>query len=282
MYISERLPSADPSSDWHVRIFAVRRRLLSAGEWKARDVCSPFWRLYVNDRDGMVVHLPDNRHDGTQVELRSGCAYFIPAGTRFTGHSTKPLRHCYIHFDLRGAPPLNFPTLQSQPVHIVEIPAFPTKRLENLTGPADTRDGEENTPAPVVALRAKSLVFEALAACYPTWPSAPAADTEWARPALEYIEAHLHATLSNTELASLCHFSSDHFIVRFRGAFGVTPARYINERRLAVAAQKLLFSADTVEAIASQVGFCDRFHFSRAFKQRYGAAPATYRNTHLS
>jgi AraC-like DNA-binding protein len=227
----------------------------------------------------MFVHLPDVGSDGEQLELRSGCAYFIPAGTRFTGHSVSPLRHCYIHFDLLGAPPLNFP---SQPSQVVQIPDFPAKRLEEVAGPPDTRDGDEYTPAPVIALRSKALVFEALAACYDYWPSSLAGDTEWARPVLEYIEAHLHETLSNPKLSSLCHFSADHFIVRFRSAFGRTPARYITERRLAVAAQKLLFSSDTIEAIAAQVGFCDRFHFSRAFKQRYGMAPFEYRSTRPS
>jgi AraC-like DNA-binding protein len=212
--------------------------------------------------------------------MEAGHSYFVPPGVRFSGHVRVAVRHSYIHFDILGAPPLLFPAFQSQLNQPLEIPCFlASQALQKLAEEIWTPDLNHPIAFPDMptTLRAKSLLFAAFAACVETWPAAPTGDLTQVRPALEHIESHLHTSLTNTKLASLCHFSSDHFIVRFRAAVGQTPGQYLLERRLAVAAQKLLFSPENVESIASQTGFCDRFHFSRAFKTRYGLSPVAYR-----
>jgi len=98
-------------------------------------------------------------------------------------------------------------------------------------------------------------------------------------PALRYIDEHLGEAMDNATLAAQCHLSEDHFIRRFRESVGQTPAQYVLDRRVSTAAQQLVFSSESIEAIADQTGFPNRFYFSRMFARRMGVPPAAYRNT---
>jgi len=56
-----------------------------------------------------------------------------------------------------------------------------------------------------------------------------------------------------------------------------TPAKYVQERRVAAATEKLVFSEATIDQIAEETGFANRFHFSRVFTQIMSVGPGTYR-----
>jgi len=72
--------------------------------------------------------------------------------------------------------------------------------------------------------------------------------------------------------------SEDHFIRRFRECVGQSPAQYIQEQRVARAAQRLVFTTESIDAIAAATGFANRFYFSRVFTRHMGTSPAAYRN----
>jgi transcriptional regulator GlxA family with amidase domain len=97
------------------------------------------------------------------------------------------------------------------------------------------------------------------------------------RPAVDYVERNLDTDLSAAALARVCGFSEGHFARVFREELGQTPARFVLDRRIAHAAQRLVFTRNTIEAIAEDTGFADRFHFSRVFAKRMGLPPARYR-----
>ena len=65
----------------------------------------------------------------------------------------------------------------------------------------------------------------------------------------------------------------------FRERVGCTPAQYVLERRIAAAAQDLLFTNDSIEQIADRLGFANRYHLTRMFTRRVGIPPAAYRRT---
>jgi transcriptional regulator GlxA family with amidase domain len=97
------------------------------------------------------------------------------------------------------------------------------------------------------------------------------------QPALQAIEARLEDRLTNHDLAQLCHLSEDYFIRLFRASVGQSPTQYIQSQRVRRAAQRLLFSTESIEAIAAATGFGNRFYFSRVFARHLGVAPAAYR-----
>jgi AraC-like DNA-binding protein len=100
------------------------------------------------------------------------------------------------------------------------------------------------------------------------------------QPALRYIDAHLAELLPNAKLAELAHASESHFIRMFRRVFGRTPARHVQERRVASAADLLLGTGLSIDEIAERCGFANRYHFSRVFAQRMSHPPARFRSLH--
>ncbi|GCE16019.1 helix-turn-helix domain-containing protein [Tengunoibacter tsumagoiensis] len=143
-----------------------------------------------------------------------------------------------------------------------------------------------DAPDFVLQMRIKALIYEGLA-LYLQDVSATriqhslqlALAQEPVQPALRYIEAHLGEELLNNELARLCHMQVDYFARRFRECVGMTPGHYIQEQRVKVASQKLLFTNHSIEQIAAEVGFGNRFYFSRIFARHTGVSPAAYRKS---
>ncbi len=78
-------------------------------------------------------------------------------------------------------------------------------------------------------------------------------------------------------LARQTGFSLAHMRDIFRKCTGRTLARYIEERRLANAAQALLHTNAAVIDIALRYGFSGCDVFSRAFKRRTGYSPSEFR-----
>ncbi len=60
----------------------------------------------------------------------------------------------------------------------------------------------------------------------------------------------------------------------FRAATGETPARIRNSLRLTHAYERLRHGHHTVAEISDKLGFCDPFHFSKAFKREFGFPPS--------
>ncbi|MEL7499478.1 MAG: GyrI-like domain-containing protein [Planctomycetota bacterium] len=97
---------------------------------------------------------------------------------------------------------------------------------------------------------------------------------------VKYIDDHLDADLSIAALADIAHFSKFHFHRIFKGAMGETVNAYVNRRRLERAAVLLKRRPDLgVTEVALQVGFQSPEHFSRLFKDKFGATARDLRNS---
>ena len=78
-------------------------------------------------------------------------------------------------------------------------------------------------------------------------------------------------------LASAACLSRAHFIRSFRAAFGETPHRYLQRRRIERAMDMLRNTNKTVTEIALDVGFTSLGTFSRTFSDVLGTSPRAYR-----
>lgn len=92
-----------------------------------------------------------------------------------------------------------------------------------------------------------------------------------------WIQGHLRQDLSVDTLANRACLSPRHFSRRFKDAFGLTPASFVEDSRLGEARQRLTSRAQTVENVAASVGFASADAFRRAFERRFGIKPSTYR-----
>ncbi len=94
-------------------------------------------------------------------------------------------------------------------------------------------------------------------------------DRRYAEPKLDI------ATLARTALASEAHF-----IRSFKRAFGETPHRYLQRRRIERAADRLRETDDPITRIALDVGFTSIGWFATAFKEVMGETATAYRDRH--
>lgn len=92
-----------------------------------------------------------------------------------------------------------------------------------------------------------------------------------------YVDAHLAGDLSIDTLASLAHLSGRQFSRRFKASFHLSPAAYIRSARLDRARQLLCANRCNLSQLAAAVGFTSQDAFRRAFEQRFGLTPISYR-----
>ena len=78
-------------------------------------------------------------------------------------------------------------------------------------------------------------------------------------------------------LARSVHLSRAHFIRSFRDAFGETPHRYLQRRRIERAMAFLRETDRPVSEISLDVGFLSLGTFSRTFREIVGVSPSAYR-----
>jgi AraC family transcriptional regulator len=96
---------------------------------------------------------------------------------------------------------------------------------------------------------------------------------------LDYIEQHLGGELSVERLSREAGFSKFHFHRQFSAYVGVNVSRYVQIRRLARAARRLVFDPnEKIIHIALEAGFQTPESFSRAFKREYGQTPSQFRS----
>jgi len=81
----------------------------------------------------------------------------------------------------------------------------------------------------------------------------------------------------NPELANIVSMSTESFIRLFKRWTGETPMRYVQQVRMREACRLLADTDSSIDEIALQTGFPDRFYFSRVFKRHTGHSPAAYR-----
>ena len=94
-----------------------------------------------------------------------------------------------------------------------------------------------------------------------------------------WILHNLKHDLSVERLATRTDLGVRHFSRRFRAAFGMTPAVYVEQLRLDEARRRLPIRNQTVAGVAAAVGYASADAFCRAFERRFGVTPSIYRKT---
>jgi transcriptional regulator GlxA family with amidase domain len=65
----------------------------------------------------------------------------------------------------------------------------------------------------------------------------------------------------------------------FKAAFGETPAEFVARARVSEARKRLLIPRNSIESVASSLGFKSADVFSRTFERMVGIRPSTYRGS---
>lgn len=95
---------------------------------------------------------------------------------------------------------------------------------------------------------------------------------------IDYIEANLEEELDLDRIAKNIGYSKFYLNRIFTECTGITIYKYLQNRRLTVAAEKLVKTEKPILEIAYEAGYDTQQSFSYAFKQIYLYPPKVYRD----
>ncbi|MFP4550604.1 MAG: helix-turn-helix domain-containing protein [Spirochaetales bacterium] len=248
----------------HVLCVELRKNLL----WNYTQLRAPFWRFYWNLSGTALITV-----GAMEVLVEPGRPYLIPPDTDFSTKVDEPINHLFVHFTLEapktparadGVPPGIYAVGENEEDQILS-----GRQIDMLAREVDSDDPRQTAHAAGVVL----LALGSLQPRIPTVPPHDAAVTA----AMAHIEQNLHRTVAARELARVAACGERTLRRRFHEAFGQTPAAYALRRRVDRACILLHFSDRSIEEVAGETGFCDRFHFTRVFTRHRGMSPALFR-----
>src|SRR5579862_2468197 len=93
----------------------------------------------------------------------------------------------------------------------------------------------------------------------------------------EMIRENLDGRIHLCDLARECGLSVSHFTRTFRKSFGMSPCRWLLERRIDRSKELLVTGHLPIADIAIRSGFSDQTAFTRAFGRVVGDSPGRWR-----
>lgn len=94
-----------------------------------------------------------------------------------------------------------------------------------------------------------------------------------------WLDGRLQAAPTAHEMAKHCNMSLRTFHRKFREAYGVTPRKYLQLKRVEAVRRLLGESRRSIEQILADVGVSDVTSFRRIFQRELGYSPAEFRRT---
>jgi len=260
-------------------------------KWEFKELAYPYWRIYYNKIAGASIFFEGERYElnpdkvimiapntsfSTVLsgEIESGKEYELE-GARMSDQiseknidAMRSVLHLFIHFNL-GMPYDNV----SSGVFVFDLTSHLRDKINAIIDNLTVDFTRFNFYS---ALNIQSLIGDLLADVPEARWDLKSNDFRILE-VLGYIEKNLHNPLHNELLARKADMATNAFTRLFAKETGESPQRYVKKKRIENACALLHHSNYTIDDIAVQTGFADRFHFSRIFKQITGVSPARYR-----
>ncbi|WP_282122129.1 helix-turn-helix domain-containing protein [Algibacter mikhailovii] len=294
MKFAKDIQLGDPSSnkqnfvDIKLKLLCCRFWLLDL--WDCHEMVFPFWRLYWNKNDGGQLI-----HQEKIFEMSPDYIYIIPPftsfsstfinnhiyhdgihvlGKHFTEHFSEDqlsnrLAHFFIHFNL-GVPFDNvYPGIIK-----IELSDYLKDRVLYLTEKLKVENKDFKL---TFNLKLQAFIKEALTNIGPElWQTINIDDR--VLKIIRYVEANINEKLKNSEISSVVNMAPNSFARLFKEEMNITLHNFIQNRKIAKACELFEHTNKTIVDVTFDLGFSDRYHFSRVFKQITGLTPASYKS----
>lgn len=241
-----------------LEILATRK--INLTKWNLEQLNDPYWRLYCPVEGRAVVTVNEIEH-----ELVPGNLYLIPPRTTISSHNPEPFSKWYVHFILGRSDLLSVPGLYTSPLD--DVAAALLETLANAKGEPYNWESA-------------SLVIHALGKL----PAEAWSDQKLdhrVEKAMEFLHANLARKVNAEDAARSAGVSVRNLNHLFRSQVRMAPMSVLLNYRLDRSCHLLRHTDQSIEQVAENCGFPNRYYFSRMLKQHRGISPAAYRKGQL-
>ena len=259
-------------------------------DWNWKQVNSPFMRIFYIVDGEAILHLPKE-----DVSLKPGYMYVIPAHTMHSYECHGVFKLYYMHIyegvknDVNLLETYDLPTEVAAGDSMRQLFEYvssqhPDTRLpgadpKSYDTSAQTSDYVERYTRMSLWEKMELRGAMLMIISYFIREARPRVWTsdERMKQVIKYIYEHITEEIDVEKLASLASVTKTYFIRLFKQEFGLSPIRYINQKKVE-RAQLLLFASDcSVKEVAYKLGFNDHSYFIRLFHKVAGTTPQEYR-----
>lgn len=167
-----------------------------------------------------------------------------------------------------------FPGRQTR-ILSLSTPDYWMQRLREVVQPSPQMQGESHL---ALLCRFQQVLADALQ--FESTSQQSEESLQWRDQACQLLVGGNTVSIALEEIATAMGMSYTAFRKRFVQLTDKSPGQYRSEEIIRCACTRLLKTDQTLEEIASTLGFHDAFHFSRRFKQMVGIAPNYFRRQH--
>lgn len=107
--------------------------------------------------------------------------------------------------------------------------------------------------------------------------TAKAVHSSLAKNVKQMLDGYVYSNISIEAIANELNVSKVHIINKFTEAYGVTPYKYYQERKMESAKYLLGTTTMRICEISDSLGYSDEHYFSNVFKEKTGYSPNAYR-----
>ncbi|MFT5887167.1 MAG: AraC-like DNA-binding protein [Arcticibacterium sp.] len=256
--------------------------------WDYENVISPFYRLYyIEEGEGLILI------NGKRQTLKPGMMYLIPSFTLASYSCPNFLYQNYLHFEEVITSGISLKLSFNLEFEVVadSLDKELWKRLLELNPEMSLLNANPRQPESISLSTARPLLFSKdfetrgiILQLLAKFVQKVGQNTKPNKTGshkilkvLEHIHQHYSQELSVVKLAGLVSLNEDYFSRIFLRIIGVRPVVYINQVRIEKAQHLLLFTDQSLEQVAENVGYGNRTYFSKMFKSITGKTIGQYR-----
>ena len=233
-------------------------------EWRAKNVCSPFSRIYyISEGEGFI------KTKNNFMKLTAGNCYLIPAGLTYDFGCEVYMNQLFFHVIITESEGMNL-LANANSFAKFTVGTDAVQNIINLY----------NDSKPWNALKIKAYLNNAVYHFVNQYNINDFSFKNYSSDvmyAVKYISRNPSIQIKVSDIAEERFISESKLIKKFKSEIGITIGKYI-DNVVFERANFLLSKTDRpISSISNELGFCDQFYFARRFRQKFGETPLAYR-----